>query len=172
MLNRTIGALVTLCLIASTASADTAEITRSITDIAAGADRGEWDRVRDAFAPNITTDYTSLWGGDPVKQPAEDLVKSWSNFLPGFDATHHMVTNHAIQMRDNGTATAEADFVATHRIGDRFWVLGGRYTYQLVITDEGRWVINALTMTAVWETGDRSLVQRAAERAAQRSSSE
>ncbi len=44
--------------------ADPAEITRSITDIAAGADRGDWDRVRSAFAETVTTDYTSLWGGD------------------------------------------------------------------------------------------------------------
>ena len=50
---------------------DQAEISRSITDVAAGADRSEWDRVRAAFADEVTVDYTSLWGWrtcDPIRK--------------------------------------------------------------------------------------------------------
>lgn len=57
--------LATATLVGGAAVADQTEITRTLTDIAAGADRHQWARVRDAFADTVTTDYTSLWGGDP-----------------------------------------------------------------------------------------------------------
>ena len=148
------------------AVADPAEIERSITDIAAGADRHEWDRVRGAFADRVTTDYSSLWGGEPVTQSADELVAGWSAFLPGFDATHHMVTNHSIKSLSETSAVAEADFTATHRIDDQLWTLGGRYTYDLAASN-GRWLVTSMTMTAIWETGDRALAGVAGERAKQ-----
>ena len=144
--------------------ANPAEISRTITDIAAGADRHDWNRVRGAFAEQVTVDYTSLWGGEPATQASVDLVNGWAAFLPGFDSTHHMVTNHTISSMTNGAATAEADFTATHRIDDKLWTLGGRYTYELEKSGE-RWVVTSLTMTALWETGDRGLVGIAGNRA-------
>ncbi|WP_170464968.1 nuclear transport factor 2 family protein [Ruegeria arenilitoris] len=139
-------------------------ISTAITDIAAGADRHDWDRVRGAFADTVTIDYTSLWGGEPATQPADALVAAWAAFLPGFDSTHHMVTNHAITALSDDTATAQADFTATHRLDDDLWVLGGRYDYALEKSDD-RWVVTSMTMTALWETGDRGLVALAGERA-------
>lgn len=135
------------------------------TDIAAGADRHDWDRVRAAFAEEVTLDYTSLWDGEPTTQPAEAVIAQWSGFLPGFEATHHMVANVTVTDAAADTATAEADFTATHRIEDTLWTLGGRYTYGLV-REGGAWKVAELTMTALWETGDRDLVARAAARAA------
>ncbi len=146
---------------------DRAAILDPITAIAAGADRHDWDRVRDAFADEVTLDYTSLWGGEPATQAADNVIAQWSGFLPGFEATHHMVTNHTVTSLDGNAATAEADFTATHRIGDDLWILGGRYDYDLVRT-EGDWKVEGLTMTALWETGDRGgLIERANERATQ-----
>ncbi|WP_293574222.1 nuclear transport factor 2 family protein [Phaeobacter sp.] len=152
-------------LMGGVALADQTEITRTLTDIAAGADRQDWTRVRGAFADTVTTDYTSLWGGAPVVQSADDLVASWAGFLPGFDSTHHMVTNHSVTQLSETSAMAEADFTATHRIDDDLWVLGGRYSYAL--TKSGaQWQVTSLTMTALWETGDRNLTAIAAERGA------
>lgn len=149
----------------SAALADPAAISQSITDIAAGADRHDWTRVRTAFADTVTTDYSSLWGGEPVTQSADDLVAGWAGFLPGFDITHHMVTNHTITDLTETTARAEADFTATHRIDQDLWVLGGRYSYELVKSD-ANWLVSSMTMTALWESGDRGLVAIAGERAA------
>ncbi len=158
--------LATATLIGGVAFADQqAEISTSITDIAAGADRHDWARVRSAFANTVTTDYTSLWGGEPATQPSDDLVAGWAAFLPGFDSTHHMVTNHTITSISESSATADADFTATHRIDNDLWVLGGRYSYELQKSDD-RWVVTSMTMTALWETGDRGLVAIAGERAA------
>ena len=171
MTRKHLATLATATLIGGTAMADmipadiTQGISRAITDIAAGADRHDWTRVRDAFADTVTTDYTELWGGDPVTQPADELIDGWAAFLPGFESTHHMVTNHTITELTDTTARAEADFTATHRIEDRFWVLGGRYNYDLIKDDAG-WKVTSMTMTPLWETGDRALAAQAGERAA------
>lgn len=78
-----------------------------------------------------------------------ELSDGWSDFLPGFDSTHHMVANHAITFLDDTAASAEADFTATHRVDDQLWVLGGRYRYELE-RSEGRWLVTSMTMTALW----------------------
>jgi hypothetical protein len=159
--------LAAVSMIGSAAFAEQkADISTAITDIAAGADRHDWTRVRGAFSDTVTTDYTSLWGGDAVTQPADELVAGWSAFLPGFDATHHMVTNHTITSLSETSATAQADFTATHRLDDGLWVLGGRYDYELEKSDD-RWVVTSMTMTAIWESGDRGLVALAGQRAAE-----
>lgn len=144
---------------------DRAAIIDTITDIAAGADRHQWDRVRRAFAGTVTLDYTSLWGGEPATQSGDAVVAQWSAFLPGFEQTLHLVTNHTIVESAATTAAAEADFQAIHRIGAEMWVLMGHYRYDLTKAD-GHWKVWRLVMTRTHETGDRGLVERAAERAA------
>ena len=136
----------------------------AVTAVAAGADRHDWARVRAAFADTVELDYSSLWGGDSASMNADDLVAQWSSFLPGFDETLHLVTNHTITDYDGETATLEADFQANHRIDSATWVLTGHYDYALVKTD-ARWVVTSLTMTWTHESGDRGLVALAAERA-------
>ena len=76
-----------------------------------------------------------------------------------------MVANHAIRSVDGDGAVAEADFAATHRIDEKLWTLGGRYTYELKQAGD-RWLVTSMKMTMVWETGDRGLVTIAGERAA------
>jgi hypothetical protein len=149
---------------AAPSPADRAEIIDRITDIAAGADRRQWERAQAAFAPEVRVDYTSLFGGSPSTTKAADLVAGWKTVLPGFDATQHLVSNHVVQVSANA-ATAQADFIATHRIDRELWTLGGRYDYTLAKL-QGRWRVTAMTMTWTWETGDRAgLLQRASERA-------
>lgn len=135
----------------------------AVTDIAAGADRHDWPRVRGAFADQVQLDYTSLWGGEVQLVAADDIIAQWAAFLPDFDQTHHMVTNHSMTHVDGDVATLEADFQATHRIDDETWTLLGRYSYVLEKTD-GAWHVSALTMTWTHESGDRGLVAQAAER--------
>ena len=143
---------------------DRLQIIDAITSISAGADRHDWKRVRGAMADEITTDYTGLWGGEPVTQPADELIEIWAGFLPGFEVTQHLVTGHTIEFTGDQTASAQADFQATHRIDDEFWVLGGRYEYSLSKINE-QWLVTSMIMIPSWETGDRALTARAGERA-------
>ena len=139
-------------------------ILRAVSEIAIGADRHDWRRVRAAMADQITTDYSSVFGGKPVTQSADTLVKGWANFLPGFDSTHHMVSSLIVSSLKGNKATAHANFTATHRIAKALWVLGGRYTYQLR-REGSSWRVTSLTVTALWETGDRGLIKQAGQRA-------
>ncbi len=62
------------------------------------------------------------------------------------------------------TATAKADFTATHQIGDALGVLGGRYHYRLGQSTESGWTVHSLVMQALGETGNRaSLINQALE---------
>ncbi len=159
-------ALLALCAApaAAVSPADRAAIVDAVTAIAAGADRGQWERVRAAFADEVRVDYTSLAGGEPATLGADALVASWRALLPGFDATQHLVTNHVVTLAGPDAAEAEADFQATHRIGAALWTLGGRYAYALR-REGGAWKVTALTMTASWESGDRALLAQAGRRA-------
>lgn len=143
---------------------DRLHIIDAITSISAGVDRHDWQRVRGAMADEITTDYTGLWGGEPVTQSADELITGWAGFLPGFEVTQHLVTGHTIEFSSDQTASAQADFQATHRIEDEFWVLGGRYEYSLIKKNE-QWLVTSMTMIPSWETGDRALTAKAVERA-------
>ncbi len=142
---------------------DRLAIIDAITDIAAGADRHQWDRVRNAFADEVVLDYTSLWGGKPSTLSGDEVIASWSGFLPGFDRTLHLVTNHTIVAKDDHRAVAEADFQATHRIGNAMWQLMGHYHYELTRIGSV-WKVTSLTMTYTHETGDRGLVEQAGRR--------
>lgn len=135
------------------------------TAIAAGADRHDWPRVRAAFGDRVTLDYTSLWGGEPTTQAADEVVAAWSSFLPGFDTTQHLVANHTVLEIDGDSARMEADFQATHRIEEEIWVLQGRYAYDLAKVG-GTWKVRGMVMTSTGETGDRGLVEQAQAQAA------
>ena len=146
---------------------DRAKLIDAVTAIAAGADRHDWKRVRGAFTQTVITDYTSLVGGEPVSQAADELIKQWSGFLPGFDMTQHLVTNHTITHYSGTEAKMQADFQATHRIDKDIWVLGGQYDYTLKKIDD-QWFVSFIKMTHTWETGNRDLASKAAERAKNR----
>lgn len=162
----------TMALIPSLASADSVPLTEriemidAVTSVAAGADRGDWPRVRQAFADTVTLDYSSLWGGEAQMLAADAVIEQWSGFLPGFDKTLHLLTNHTLTHYDGDAAILEADFQAAHRIEDQMWVLMGHYTYGLKKTGDA-WKVESLTMDWTHETGDRGLVGVAAERAKQ-----
>ena len=135
-----------------------------VTVISAGVDRHHWDRIRNAFANEVTLDYTGLWGRERSTQSANDFNAQWSSFLPGFDETLHLVTNHTITAYDGSSAMMQADFQAAHKIDDSQWILSGHYDYELTKADD-EWKRQSVTMSWAHETGDRGLVSLAADRA-------
>lgn len=144
------------------AVADRAAVIDVVDRIASAADYGEWEACRACFADEVRADYTSLTGGEPGTVRADDLIAGWRGVLPGFDATHHSLTNHDVRV-DGDRATARSHFAARHVLGGERWTLGGHYEHALVRTDDG-WKVTAMTMRWTWEEGDRALAQRAAAR--------
>jgi hypothetical protein len=89
-------------------------------------DAQDWNAVRAAFADSVTTDYTSLFGGEVETPSADALVDGWAAFLPGFDATQHLAGPLVVQV-DGDTASARCAVTATHRIDSARWIVGGHY---------------------------------------------
>ena len=117
--------------------------------------------VRDALADRI--------GAIPrlrqqlVSTPPGCGRPAWSATLGGLDATHHLTGNYLIDVEADH-ATARFAATATHRRagghGDPLWTLGARYHAELHRTG-GRWLITALTMTAIWDQGNQAILSPA-----------
>ena len=146
---------------------DRTAILDVIGSIGLSADQHEWRQLQVAFAPEVTTDYRSLFGGTVQTQPRADLVAAWRGMLPGFDATQHMVVTTEVRIRDVNHAVARSNVRATHRLGKSLWVVGGLYTHELIRSPEG-WQVGFMQFSLAYEEGDRSLVEQAAKRVAAR----
>ncbi|NUT54325.1 MAG: nuclear transport factor 2 family protein [Saccharothrix sp.] len=131
------------------------------------ADRRDWDALLTVFADEVDLDYTSLTGGEPGRVKAVDLVAGWRAGLGGLDATQHLVSNHLVEV-DGDRAVATAQFQAVHVLanphGEPTWTLGGHYRFGLVRADGG-WLIDAVTMTTTWASGNQHVMTLAAQRA-------
>ncbi|WP_204296833.1 nuclear transport factor 2 family protein [Actinoplanes campanulatus] len=144
---------------------DRLDIIDVCTRMAWHADQRDWAALKNVFADAVRLDYTGLNGGEPAVLPPEQIADTWSRVLGGFDATHHLMTNHLVTV-DGGTAVCTASFQATHRLANPFgaplWTLGGTYRFDLVRTDDG-WRISGVVMTADWADGNRDLMTLAAD---------
>lgn len=141
-------------------SPDEAAVTTVIESVATLVDRGEFDALERLYAPEVRVDYTSLAGGEPEIKSNSALMTEWAQLLPGFDRTRHAVTN--IRVTINGVAaTATADVVADHWIGDQSWQVSGRYDYGLV-RDGRDWRISLHRLTVTGEQGSRDVFAAAA----------
>jgi SnoaL-like domain len=152
----------------------TAELSDSVTDrleivelsSAMGLliDAREWDALEQrVFGDPVDVDYTSLQGGDPQTVRPEELIGGWRQVLDHLDATQHLISGQVVTV-DGDRATCAANVQGTHVLanatGGPLWTVGGRYDFGLSRTGEG-WRINALTLTVLWATGNRHIMQLA-----------
>ena len=147
-----------------TSISDHTAIVEEITRMLHAIDTLNRAGVRAAFAPDVRTDYTSLFGGEVQTQAADDLVNGWWSLLPGFEATQHLTGPFVVEL-DDQQATARCAVTATHRLGEATWVVGGHYQMHLV-RREDRWQVEALTLETAFVDGDTSLPEQAQQRAA------
>ena len=143
---------------------DRLTITDVVNSMGTLADLGQYEQLQQLFTDEVTVDYTSLFPGEVQNISSEQLMTQWQSTLPGFDATQHLITNHQISI-DGDEAQAIAYVRATHKLGDEMWVVGGYYVNELVRTDEG-WKLEAIQYNALYEEGDRSLIEQAAAKVA------
>jgi hypothetical protein len=74
------------------------EITRVVDAIDNAVDAKDWERFRSYFTTEIHADFTSLAGGSPSNMPADDLVGAWRTNLYADKLSHHMRSNHRIDI--------------------------------------------------------------------------
>ncbi len=134
---------------------DEAAIKTIVESVGTLADTHNFEALEKLYAPEVEVDYTSLAGGERELKSAKALMTEWAGVLPGFDRTRHAIGN--IQVSTNGqTATATADVVADHYVGDLFWQVSGSYRYRLEKSGEA-WQITAHTFTLKDEAGTRDV---------------
>lgn len=134
------------------------------------ADNRDWAALTALLAETVELDYTSLMGGTPVTVTAAQVTDGWAASLNGLQSTQHMISNHQVTLTGQ-QASCTAYFQATHVLpnphGDPHWVLGGRYDFQLTRARHDQdgelgWRIAAITMTAIWATGNQRIMDLAA----------
>lgn len=139
--------------------ADVAAITSIVESVATLADRGEFDALERLYAPEVRVDYTSLAGGEPEVKSASALMSQWAAVLPGFDRTRHAISNVKVAL-NGSAATATANVIADHWVGQQHWQVSGRYDYALA-RDGRDWKITAHKFTVAGEKGSRDVFEPA-----------
>jgi hypothetical protein len=141
----------------------TASIIVLVSSISVAVDLRNFDLAEAAFAPSLLVDYTSLWGGEAQRTTPAALIAGWRSLLPGFDATHHELSNIEVNVDGDG-ASSSVMVDARHWIGSALWRLVGTQYFTLERTD-GRWRVVSMKLVVNEEIGDRGLVNVAAGRA-------
>jgi hypothetical protein len=105
-------------------------IIEIITNLFAGADERDWQKVESTMAQTVLLDYTSMAGGEPTQLTPVQITNAWAAFLPGFDHTHHQLSGFEVK-ENNGTANAHYFGKAEHFIGNGVWIVEGSYDTEL-----------------------------------------
>jgi len=145
---------------------DAEKIIETIANIFEGADERNWSKVKASFANEVLLDYYSMNGSPAVVLSAKDILTAWKGFLPGFDFTHHYVTEFHIEQSD-GIAKAHFSGKADHFIDGQSWTVEGTYDLELAaIGDEAK--VTKFKFNLQNQSGDTSLPQKAARLAAKK----
>ena len=123
-----------------------------------------WPAVRAGLTDEVSSDYTSLFGGAPERLAADALVTRWQRLLPGFDGTQHLLGPLVIEPTGDD-ATVACNVRAYHHLGGSTWLVAGRYLLTLHRAD-GTWRVAGIVLHTTYEEGDRSLTGQASARAA------
>ena len=143
-------------------SPDEAAIHTIVESVANLADRGNFESLETLYGEAVEVDYTSAFGGEVELKSPQALMSQWASTLPGFDRTHHEISNIEVAVNGN-QATATADVVANHYLDEMFWQIAGSYKYTLV--KDGQWTITQMTFNAESEQGDRNIISQAVKQA-------
>jgi hypothetical protein len=138
------------------------KIIETISAVFIGADERDWEKVKGAMAENVLLDYASLSGSPATFLPSGQIIETWKGFLPGFDSTHHQLSDFRISGQGD-TANVHCNGKADHFIdGDR-WTVEGTYDADVSKIND-HWLITLLKFNLSKQSGDTNLPARAVER--------
>jgi hypothetical protein len=138
------------------------KIIETISAVFSGADERNWEKVQNAMAHNVLLDYASLSGSPAAVLPSKQIIETWKNFLPGFDRTHHQLSNFQVTPEGNA-AKVHCNGKADHFIDKDVWTVEGTYDAEVMQTD-GQWVATMLKFNLSKQSGNTSLPARAIEK--------
>jgi hypothetical protein len=140
---------------------ETAKIISVVSSIPMAVDLAAYDLAEKAFAPKVTIDYTSLWGGQPNAMTPAELMTAWRGIVPGFDATWHELSN--VKATVNGNKAKASAFVdGRHWLGEQLWRPIGNYHWDLEKIN-GQWKVTRMQFAMTQELGNRDVATKAME---------
>ncbi|WP_240360603.1 nuclear transport factor 2 family protein [Pyxidicoccus caerfyrddinensis] len=123
-----------------------------------GKDTGDWSRWVNVFTPQVTADYTRLFGGEPITIAREEMGKLGGDALAPYSRVQHATANTVRTHFKNAT---EAQVMAYADVGHFFslngvpqeWTLVIRYTHDVEKTAEG-WRIRKVLLDPIHHRGN------------------
>ncbi|SFW85770.1 nuclear transport factor 2 family protein [Chitinophaga sancti] len=141
-------------------------IIQAITTLFAGADERNWRKVKEVMGETVLLDYSSMNGNAASSLTPLQIAGSWAAFLPGFDKTHHQLSDFKVAKNDT-VATVNFSGKATHWIGNDSWVVEGTYDVKLLLQND-QWLIAVMKFNFEKQSGHTGLPALATERAKMR----
>jgi hypothetical protein len=138
-------------------------IMKTLARLAHAQDNRDIAAYKGCFTAMIVIDQPMVPGWKPVRMSAEQWANIGVPRLAGFDATHHRLCNHVIDI-DGDHATCVVDVSAMHVLtvdGEKMtWAVGGRYHLRLQRQDDGDWLICERALRIRYQLGDETLIDR------------
>ncbi|MEM7015822.1 MAG: nuclear transport factor 2 family protein [Pseudomonadota bacterium] len=140
------------------------QVCESIYRYGLGIDTRDWQLYRSIFTDAIDMDFSSYSGQPGGRMSADEWVNGCKILFMGLDATQHTMTNPIVDIAGD-RATCKMYMQAAHFLkndmGDDEFTLGGYYDDRLIRTADG-WQIEAVTLTVLWNRGNRHIMELAA----------
>jgi len=134
-------------------------ILDTINRLFIGTDSRDWAMVRDALAPRLQVDMTSLAGGQPAEMAGADLAAAWETGLKPIQAIHHQTGNYRVTVLGD-QAEAFCYGTATHyrptRSGRNVRTFVGSYDFRLARL-ETKWRITSFRFNLKYVDGNLEL---------------
>ncbi len=130
-----------------------------VTKVFVATDSRDWESVEEAFDKQVLLDYTSMAGGEPSQLTPSQITDSWKTILPGFDHTHHALSNFSVSVGDSeATVThyGNADHFIDLNNAEDVWTVVGTYDHHLVKTAAG-WKIDQMKFNLKYMDGNMDL---------------
>ncbi|MBF6133245.1 nuclear transport factor 2 family protein [Nocardia otitidiscaviarum] len=141
-------------------------IAETVTRIFHALDAHDWDTIGALTTDPVDIDYPSKEGG-PASVSTGDFLAGLRGFLPGFDATQHLLGPIVVDMESETTATARFHARVTHllteAVGERIWVIGCHYTIGVTRRND-TWLLSSSRVRISYEEGSRELETTARQR--------
>ncbi|MEM9291596.1 MAG: nuclear transport factor 2 family protein [Acidobacteriota bacterium] len=145
-----------------TATPDPLAAANAIARFFAAVDDRRWSDAEAVMSDPFHLDYSSFGAGPGADRAPKDILQGWSQFLPGFEHTHHQLGNLDLAI-DGDSARAQCYGTATHVIGDRVWTVVGVYHLTLRRAEQG-WKLTGNRFAFKYQSGDTDLPAEAQKR--------
>lgn len=148
-------------VVSAESGTDLETIRDTVARVTHEIDAKRWVELRRLYADEVTTDYTSLFGGTPVKQTGDALIEGWKSALAKVK-THHQLGPISVT-QSSGAATATCQVRGLHQAvgapGGAEWEVLGHYVFELSKRTDASWRIHAMTLLTRIQTGNTKLLQ-------------